>query len=263
MSAKQLGPQEVKSLSLYEREADWKKLEELLADGLESGEDSDALVALVEKAFLAVQEKRDSFCAFMAFLENQSAFAGEEIERINARKKRIEAAGERLKKLAVQTIQSLGPDDKGKWKRLEGKTSTLSLAKNPASVEVLDDREIPDEFKQVTLTMTVSMATWAHVQGLAGFPPLSKDAVVSVKLKELGAALKEMLPCEKCGQLGVCSPDCNCNGERGNETSPTTHTGKCAAKDVIVCPKCNGENQVPRQVPGARLVTDRVRLVRK
>lgn len=255
MSAKQVGPQEVKSLSLYDRESEWKQLEEMLAEPFEY--ETPELVEYVKKTFLALQEKRDSFCAFLAWLEGQQHMGEQEQDRLEYRIKRIEAARKRLEKLAIDTIRSLGPDAKGKWKRLEGQTSTLSLAKNPASVEVVDLDAIPDEFKQVTLTMTVSMETWALTQALPFFPPLSKDAVVSVKLKEVGAALKEMLPCTECGELGVV------NGEFGTTTGAQPEDLHYGKMPLVICPKCNGEKQVPRQVPGAHLVTDRVRLVRR
>ncbi|HXI43915.1 MAG TPA: siphovirus Gp157 family protein [Bryobacteraceae bacterium] len=258
----QLGPQEVKSLSLYDREAEWKQLEELLANaclvglneegGLETQENAEALVALVEKTFLAVQDKRDSFCSFLAWLEGQQHMGEQEQERLEYRIKRIEAARKRLEKLAIDTIRSLGPDAKGKWKRLEGKTSTLSLAKNPASVEVLDDKLIPDEFKDITIEVKVSatiadklIATIVNADHALNKPPL-----ISVRMKDVAAALKEMLPCEDCGELGVVS--------KPPDESEVIHNPSWS-----VCPKCNGDKQVPRQVPGARLVTDKVRLVRK
>lgn len=277
---KQLGHQEVKSLSLYDRETEWKQLETLLArDGLESGEDQEALVALIEKEFLAVQDKRDSFCAFLAFLDIQASFAASELARLELRKKRIEAANVRLQKLAVQTIQSLGQDDNGKWKRLEGHTSSLSLAKNPSSVEVVEPDKVPAEFKRVAVTLTMPLAYWNDVMEREMAVPLI-DIVrhtnhkweVDLEIKEIGKALKEMLPCTECGQLGIVRDE---DPTRPVEVSKCIHCeghGCCHCKEtgiegtivnLKVCPSCNGEKQVPRQVPGARLVADRVRLVRK
>lgn len=275
MNKSTVGPQEVKSLSLYDRETDWKQLEELLADGLESAEDSEALVALVEKNFLAVVLKRDSFCAFLAFLEDQAAFAAIEIQRLTLRKKRIEAAGERLEKLAIDTIRSLGPDEKGKWKRLEGQTSTLSLAKNTASVEITDDKAVPVEFKTLTFTCEVPAGEKAlkFIAAIVSLDQkLKSDPVVSIRLKEVAAALKEMLPCTDCGELGVVRDE---DPNRPVEVEKCMHCegkGCCQCKEtgiegtrvnLKICPACNGDKQVPRQVPGARLVTDKVRLVRK
>lgn len=250
------------SLSLYDREQEWKQLEELLAsdEGAEAA-NQEELVALVEKTFLAVQEKRDNFCAFLAWLEGQQALGEVEQERLEARIKRIKAARERLEKVAIGVIRSLGQDDKGKWKKLEGRTSTLQLNRNPASVEILDDTKVPDEFKEKTVTITFPATRHNAIPALMELENvigarISSDPVVRIKTKAVAEALKEMLPCERCGQLGVIE-------EPAIGAGPTPEDSPMLMDRVSVCPDCHGAKQLPRQVPGARLVTDKVRLVRK
>jgi len=258
------------SLSLYDREQEWKQLEELLASDAEQVAGDQELVALVEKQFLALQDKRDSFCAFLAWLEGQQAIGEVEIKRLTERVKRIAAAQKRLEGLAVNTIRSLGQDDKGKWKKLEGRTSTLQLNRNPASVEVTDEALVPLEFKTCTVTVTVPAKQQSHVIGLltAGGYTLAKDAEIKVAAKPLAEALKQMIPCATCGQLGVIQRDengpCLCMVPPVADGLPgeKRHVESCP-QSIIVCSDCSGAKQLPRKVPGAQLVTDKVRLVRK
>lgn len=233
---------ENKSLSLYDRESEWRKLEEMLAEPFEN--ETPDLVALVETTYLALQEKRDSFCNFLAFLEAQEDFANGEIERLGDRKKRIAAARKRLEKIAIGVIQSFGKEDDGVWKKIEGATSSLQLDKNPPSVEITDDRAVPSEYKSYEIAMKVPASRWEMLSKImvALDFQLSKDPIVSIDLKRVAKELKRMVPCEACGAIGVV--------ENGNVP-------------FDICSVCNGEKQVPAVVPGARLVTDRVRLVRK
>jgi hypothetical protein len=46
-------------------------------------------------------------------------------------------------------------------KKLDGETSTLKLAKNPASVDVRQPELVPDEFLRRSMTMPESM--WKHI----------------------------------------------------------------------------------------------------
>jgi hypothetical protein len=61
----------------------------------------------------------------------------------------------------IETIEKLGTDSKGKYRTLEGKTTTFSLRACPPSVEVTDESAIPSQYK--TLTLKLPAATWEQL----------------------------------------------------------------------------------------------------
>ena len=114
-----------------------------------------------ESALLTAVEKRDRVGQFFAHLEHQIEFASFEIERLKQRKATFERALERLETYVIQTIENLGTDDKGKYRSLEGNTTTFSLRLCPPSVEVADQTAIPADFK--TLLLKVPANTWEQL----------------------------------------------------------------------------------------------------
>lgn len=61
----------------------------------------------------------------------------------------------------IETIESLGTDGKGRYRKLDGKTTTFSLRACPPSVEVTDESSIPSEYK--TLTLKLPAVTWEQL----------------------------------------------------------------------------------------------------
>ena len=114
-----------------------------------------------QTALTAAVEKRDQVGQFMAHLEQQIAFAGFEIDRLRQRKATCERALARLESYVIETIENLGTDRKGKYRRLKGKTTTFSLRVCPPSVEVTDESAIPAEYR--TLTLRLPAVTWEQL----------------------------------------------------------------------------------------------------
>ena len=61
----------------------------------------------------------------------------------------------------IETIEGLGTDSKGKYRKLEGKTTTFSLRACPPSVEATDEAAVPAEYK--TLTLKLPAVTWEQL----------------------------------------------------------------------------------------------------
>jgi hypothetical protein len=108
-------------------------------------------------ALTAAVEKRDRVGQFLGHLEQQIEFAKFEINRLRQRKSTCERALERLESYVVETIENLGTDSKGKYPRLEGKTTTFSLRACPSSVEATDESAVPSEYKALTLKIPAVM----------------------------------------------------------------------------------------------------------
>jgi hypothetical protein len=120
-------------------------------------EDEQAFLADFEAALSTATDKRDRVAGRLAKLEAQQAYAAAEIKRLQAFKRSAEAQQSRLENYVAYVIQRLGKDAKGKWRKLEGNSSTLSLKACPASVEVTDEPAIPIDFKRATVTLPAAM----------------------------------------------------------------------------------------------------------
>ena len=93
----------------------------------------------------------------------------------------------------IGTIEGLGTDSKGKYPRLEGKTTTFSLRACPQSVEVTDESAIPAEYR--ILLLKLPAVTWERL--LDGLEIEQRSAVleqvsrpeVSVDKRSIKAAI--------------------------------------------------------------------------
>jgi hypothetical protein len=128
---------------------------------LVSPEQEQEFRAEFQAALTAAVEKRDRVGQFLAHLEQQIDFAKFEIDRLRQRKATCERAFARLEDYVVETIENLGTDSQGKYRRLEGKTTTFSLRACPPSVEATDESAIPAEYK--TLTLKLPAVTWEQL----------------------------------------------------------------------------------------------------
>lgn len=106
-----------------------------------------------ESALATAVDKRDRVGQFMAHLEQQIEFARFEIDRLRQRRAVYERALERLEQYVITTIEHLGQDARGKYRRLEGRTITFSVRSCPPSVEVTDEPAIPAAFKSLTIRL--------------------------------------------------------------------------------------------------------------
>lgn len=149
----------VASITLFDAEEGLTAL--LDSAELVAPEQEAEFLAEFEAALTTAVEKRDRVAGRLAKLEAQQAYAAAEIKRLQAYKKSAEAQQERLENYITYVIERMGRDAKGKYRKLEGRSSTLSLHVCPPSVEVEDEAQIPQDFRSVTVTMPA--ATWEDV----------------------------------------------------------------------------------------------------
>jgi hypothetical protein len=119
----------------------------------------------LEQALTTAADKRDRVAGMLAYLETRQSHCEIEIARLQNLKKASAAAAERLEGYITYVITRMGKDAKGKYRKLEGHTSTLSLAACPVSVEITDPLAVPLDYQTVTVTMPASM--WADVLNAA------------------------------------------------------------------------------------------------
>jgi hypothetical protein len=120
----------------------------------------------LKAALSSAAEKRDRVAHLLAHLEQQQAFAAQEIARLQKFKKDRQAAQARLEAYVSYCIQSLGMDRSGKYKKLEGNTTVMFLRSCPPSIEVTDLDAVPANYKSVTITMP--SLVWDAILGVLG-----------------------------------------------------------------------------------------------
>jgi hypothetical protein len=101
----------------------------------------------------ALPTKVDGVGHVRASLKGMSALAAEEIKRLQMRKQRFDAALERIDGYVVSILEGL-PEPKRGPKKLEGATTTLSLAKCPPSLRIFSEAMIPAEYRVVVPATT-------------------------------------------------------------------------------------------------------------
>lgn len=140
------------------------QIEEYLAALLDTREMADTpereaeIQREIERWVATAVEKRDAIVRFLAHCEGQISNIEREIERLTNLKKSYQRAIERMENYVVRAIVNLGPDDRGRWRKLEGKTCVLTVRHCPPSVEITDESAIPPAFK--TITVTVPAEAW-------------------------------------------------------------------------------------------------------
>jgi len=128
---------------------------------LVSPEQEQEFRAEFQTAIAAAVDKRDRVGQFLAHLEQQISFARFEIDRLRQRKATFERVMARLENYVIETIENLGTDSKGKYRKLEGTTTTFSVRACPPSVEITNETAIPSEYKMLLLKLPA--VTWEHL----------------------------------------------------------------------------------------------------
>lgn len=130
-----------------------------LADTVEmvTPDQEQAFLEEFKAALTGAAEKRDRVAHRLAHLEQQQTFAAGEISRLQAFKKVKEAEQERLENYVTYVIESLGKDAKGKYRKLEGQTTTMFLRATANVVDLTSEFDIPLYYKRATVTMPADL----------------------------------------------------------------------------------------------------------
>ena len=93
--------------------------------------------------------KVDGINAYLSTCESQQAAAKAEIDRLKVRMSTWESREQRVRDYVHTVMERIGA------KKLEGNTATFTLRAAPASVVVLNEGDIPAEFKRTTVSVSV------------------------------------------------------------------------------------------------------------
>jgi hypothetical protein len=104
------------------------------------------LVQEIAETLQAELTKVDGIANYLAWLEQQQAFAEAEITRLKLRKAKFERRQERVESMVMKLLQA------HRRPRIEGHTTFLALHGCPPSLEILNEDAIPMEYKTAVIT---------------------------------------------------------------------------------------------------------------
>ncbi len=117
------------------------------------------------------EEKAEGYAYMMRKLETDVNAVKSEIDRLTALKTAKERAYERLEKTLLDAVVQYGEKGKDDVARAEVGTFRFSTRRNPASVEILDEEAIPEEYKVSKTTVSVSKTTIKNALSLGQSVP--------------------------------------------------------------------------------------------
>ena len=160
---------------------------------LVSDEEQKEFLVEFQQALTVAVDKRDRVGQFHAHLEIQTALAKAEIDRLQKRKAFYERATERLEAYLIKVIESLGQDEKGRYRKLEGKTVTFQVRPCPASLDVYDEALVPSQYKIAEVKLPAPL--WEELMESIDLDTRTKilDQVKAATLTISAASVKAVL----------------------------------------------------------------------
>ena len=98
---------------------------------------------------ISLKNKSTSIIGYVRNLDLTSEAIKNEIDRLTTMKKAIDSKSAKFKEYVKQNMEEL------ELQKIDTELGTLSIAKNPASVEIYDENMISDEYKKEKVTVTI------------------------------------------------------------------------------------------------------------
>ena len=98
---------------------------------------------------LALRNKSTSIIGYVRNLDLTSEAIKNEIDRLTIMKKAIDNKNTKFKEYVKENMEKLD------LQKIDTELGTLSIAKNPASVEIFDETLIADEYKKEKVTVSI------------------------------------------------------------------------------------------------------------
>lgn len=120
-----------------------------LLDLIETGADDEKVQEALENIQDEIEDKADSYAIVIKALEAQNQMFKEEEKRLYSKRKANENSIARMKRNLEETMYLL---DKKKFKTDK---FSFNIQKNRATVKIVDEDKIPEEFKEEVITMNI------------------------------------------------------------------------------------------------------------
>lgn len=117
----------------------------LIAEMLENNPNDETIIDTLESIDLAIEDKADGYARLIKNQEAESKAFDEEIKRMKERKQALDNNVKRMKLSLQNAMVEIG---KTKFKT---ELFSFNIQKNAPSVEIIDEKLIPDKFKKITI----------------------------------------------------------------------------------------------------------------
>lgn len=138
-------------MNLYQLTENFLEVDRLIDEYIEAGQE-DLANNLVEANKIIAQEiqnKSNGFVYMFRNIDSQIEAIDGEIKRLQELKKQKQNKSDNLKMMLKVNMEALGV------KKLETDLGNISIRNNPGKVNVMDERLIPDTYKEVVETVKV------------------------------------------------------------------------------------------------------------
>lgn len=136
------------NISLYELTQDYRQALDVLTDP-ENDLPAEVIADTLEGLQGTLEDKAIAVAQFFKNLEATAVAIRDAEQRMNQRRKAIENRVASLKTYLKESMESCGITI------IESPWFTLSIAKNPAAVDILDENSLPDEFVEIVTTRKI------------------------------------------------------------------------------------------------------------
>lgn len=136
------------NISLYELTQDYRQALDELTDP-ENDLPAEVIADTLEGLQGTLEDKAIAVAQFFKNLEATAVAIRDAEQRMNQRRKAIENRVASLKTYLKESMESCGITI------IESPWFTLSIAKNPAAVDILDENSLPDEFVEIVTTRKI------------------------------------------------------------------------------------------------------------
>ena len=126
--------------SLYELSDDYRRLLDEL-ESAETDEERDEAFRQLEQLDADIAVKAENYARVIQTKKAEAEAYAKEKERLAARQKAAKNTADRLQQSLLDTMQLLGIS------AINTAIGTWRVAKNPWSCEILDEKEVPEEFR--------------------------------------------------------------------------------------------------------------------
>lgn len=121
-------------MNLYELSSAYQQIQSMIEDGQEG------LTDTLESLNDAIEDKAVGYAKVMKNLEAQAKAIKDEEERLADRRRSLESNVKRLKESLEQSMISVN------MKKIKTELFSFNIQKNPPSVDVINEKEIPESY---------------------------------------------------------------------------------------------------------------------
>ena len=150
--------------TLYELQSAYAQVQQMIEDGAEGLEDT------LEPIKAPLEEKLESYAMVIRNIESDVEGLKTEEKRLAERRKTMEAGIKRMKENMQNAMSSTGE------KKIKGEKFTFTVQKNPPSLNIVDDKAIPDEF--------ITIETVRNIDKKALLAKAKEQEVPGVEIKQ-------------------------------------------------------------------------------